>query len=336
MQDNDKNENTNGNNDLHLQKKSIFSKSMDLFIKAVFVLLPIWGIIYNLQLYYMAGFMVLRGHYNASMVAAAFVIIFLTIPARKDGKTRQWYDFPLVIATLVFCIYYIVNYMDIVYGAYMRLLPEEFILGIIAILVLLEAVRRTTGWVMVIVSIFFMIHGLFAPSFPGFLRGPSIGVERLVTAAYLSNEGIFGFIIGIATTYIIAFSTFGAFLVIFGGGEKLTNLVLSMVGHIQGGAAKVAVLSSAALGTLTGDAISNVGISGSFTLPMMKKMGFKDYVAGAVETVGSVGGVILPPMMGAIIFIMVEVTGIPYVHIMRAALFPAILYFLAVYFQIDF
>lgn len=329
---------TNENSQVEVvaNESKINNQRLNLAVKILLIFLPIWAIVFNLNLDYVMGIQIYTGVYYGVFVTTCLILVFLMYPARKEGSTARWYDFIFMGVGAVPCIYFAYMYKDIVLTGGVEPGYVDVILGSLVIVSVLEAVRRTTGWFMVLVAVFFIIHGLFANFFPSFLKGPSVGFDRFVTVVYQSDSGMFGMIMRAITTYLIAFATFGAFMIALGAGEKFVNLALSLVGHVKGGAAKMSVISSGFLGTLTGCPIGNVGISGAFTIPLMKKTGFSPAYASAVETTASVGGVIMPPMMGAIIFIMVEVTGIPYVEIIKAALFPAILYFVAVFFQISF
>lgn len=306
------------------------------FVSLLCIFIAVWGIIYNLKFHYAVGVTILSGHYHAVFVAVVLVLVYFTFPATKNMAPLRWFDYILALLSLGPCAYYGINYESLVFRGGMSLSTNEIILGTILVVVVLEAVRRTTGWAMVIVGVFFIFHALYAIHFPSFLIGPSHSYSTVITTVYLSPDGMMGFIMEVVASYIIAFATFGAFLIALGAGDKFVILAQSLVGKVRGGAAKISIVSSSLLGTLTGDPISNVGISGSFSLPLMRKMNFSREYAAAVETTSSVGGVIMPPMMGAIIFIMVEISGFPYVAIMKASVVPAILYFLAIYMQIDF
>lgn len=317
-------------------RAAFFSLSMQHVVRFLLIVLAVFALIYNLDLHEWVGIPVVSGQYYAFFIGLVLVLVFLMYPVRAHIAPRRWYDYILALVSAVVCFNYGYIYYDLVISGGMAAGTKDFYLGIIAVIIVCEAVRRTTGIIMVIVALVFLFHAFFANHFPSFLIGPTIPPERIIRTLYLSGSGMFGFIMGIAATYIIAFVSFGAFMVVLGAGNKFTDLALSLVGHKKGGAPKMAVVSSSFLGTLTGDPISNVGISGSVTIPMMKKQKVSPEYAAAVETTASVGGLIMPPMMGAIIFLMVEITGIPYVQIMKAALVPALLYFFAIFCQIDF
>ncbi len=191
------------------------------------------------------------------------------------------------------------------------------------------------GWAMIIIVLFFLIHAKFTYLFPGALHGPVFSWARVFNYIYLSNQGIFGVVLGVATTIIIGFMTFGAFLDVSGAGNTFMKLALALLGHVRGGAAKVAVVGSAMFGTVTGSPLAEIGVIGNFSIPLMKRIGYNPTFAAAAEAAAACGGVIDPPVMGAVAFVMADFTGIGYGKIAIAAILPAILYYLSLYFQLD-
>ena len=206
----------------------------------------------------------------------------------------------------------------------------QFIFGVSAILLVLEANRRTTGLCLPIVALCFILYALTGPHLPGILHHTGKTVEYILDNQYLQTEGIFGIPTGISATYIILFIIFGAFLNHSGFGEFVIKLATAVAGWSRGGPAKIAVLASGLVGMVQGYSTANVVTTGVFTIPMMKRMGFKSHFAAAVEAAASTGGNIMPPVMSAAAFLMAEFTAIPYVTIIGYALLPATLYFLSV------
>lgn len=306
-------------------------------VKVVAIGLPLYSFWYIMQLFVPLGLFIYSGTHNAIFLILVLILVFFLVPARKKGSMEgvPWYDLLMIIAGSAGSMYLAVHYEDIMARGGITTSTTEQALGILLILVLMEAVRRTLGWTMVIVSLCFLFYAKFAYLFPGMLNGPEISLGRVMNYVYLSNQGIFGMILGIAATIIVGFITFGGFLGASGAGEVFNEIALSFLGHVRGGAAKVAVIASALMGTITGSPIAEVGIVGTTTIPLMKRVGYSSTFAGAVEAAAASGGVIMPPVMGAVAFVMADFTQLGYGAICLAAVIPALLYFLALYCQID-
>ncbi len=213
--------------------------------------------------------------------------------------------------------------------------PIDLTFGIIAILTIFEATRRTVGKTIVILNVLFMTYAITGPIWPGLLAHKGTNFHRLIEHTYMLSDGLFNFIMGIMATFLFTFLTFGAFLRVSGGDRVFTDFALAVAGHRRGGPAKVAVISSALMGTLSGSTVSNVATTGAMTIPMMKRTGFKPYEAAAIETTASLGGALMPPLMGAGVFVMAAFTGVPLVTIIEYSIIPAMLYFTSIYFYID-
>ena len=211
----------------------------------------------------------------------------------------------------------------------------DFVFGCLAMLTIFEATRRTVGPTIVVLNLIFISYALTGPIWPGILEHGGMSVYDFIETMYMDAEGIFNFITGLMATYIFTFLLFGVFLRISGGDKVFTDLAASVAGHRRGGPAKVAVVSSALMGMLSGSSISNVSTTGTMTIPMMKKLGFRSYEAAAIEVVSSVGGGLMPPLMGTGIFIMASLTNVPLVEILFYSLAPALLYYAAIYFYAD-
>lgn len=210
----------------------------------------------------------------------------------------------------------------------------DLLFGVLAILLVLEATRRVIGPPLVIVAAVFFAYALFGEYFPGIFINKSFRWEKVVSYIF-SMDGLYGTPIGTSSTYVILFIIFGCFLKNSGAGEFYTNFSYAVAGRARGGPAKVAIVSSALFGTISGSGIANVVTTGAITIPLMKKAGFKSTYAAAVEAVSSTGGQIMPPIMGAGAFLMAEMIGVPYSTVMVVAALPALLYFVAVYFVVD-
>ncbi len=211
----------------------------------------------------------------------------------------------------------------------------ELIMGIILVLVLLEATRQATGLFLPVTAAVCIVYALFGPHFPGFLAHRGESLERVVDFLYSSVDGIYGTALGIAASYIIIFVVFGSFLEAFGGGKLFIDLAYAIAGRFRGGPAKTAIFGSCLMGMISGAPAANVSTVGTFTIPLMKLVGYKPHVAGAVEAVASTGGMFTPPVMGAGAFIMAEYLGVPYAKVCLAALVPCALYYTALLLLVD-
>ncbi|MGQ9676139.1 MAG: TRAP transporter permease [Chloroflexota bacterium] len=213
----------------------------------------------------------------------------------------------------------------------------DLFLGATLIVIILELTRRSIGWPMVLVALFFLLHTLFADYFPGILEAPPNSWYRMINHLYMrGSAGIYGVAMAAMANYIVLFLIFGSLLLKTGAGKFLTRFSLAVAGRATGGPAKVAVISSAFFGTVSGSGVANVVTTGSFTIPLMKSLGYRPAFAAAVESVASSGGQIMPPIMGAAAFVIAEFMGISYLEVCKHALIPAILYFLSCFFMVDF
>lgn len=268
-------------------------------------------------------------------------LVFLLYPMVKKGKKSNripLYDWALFLISILSCVYLFVEYNDIVTtrGGIPNMM--DIIFAIVTVILVLEAARRVTGIILPIVALVFLSYPFFSHQnwLPTILLTRNFDLGDIFGQLYLKTEGLFSTAIGASVQFIFLFILFGAFLSKSGMGQLFNDLALALAGHKQGGPAKVAVISSGFMGSINGSAVANVVGTGSFTIPMMKKVGYHKNFAGAVEASASIGGQILPPIMGASAFIMAETTGISYGIIALAALIPAVLYFLAVIMQVHF
>ncbi|WP_307190066.1 TRAP transporter permease [Geomicrobium sp. JCM 19038] len=230
-------------------------------------------------------------------------------------------------------IYLFVNYTEIVTRGG---LPStlDVLFGTLLIILVFEAGRRVTGWALPILASIFVVYALFGRDLPGIFRHRGYSWDAISNQLFTTTEGILGTAIGVSATYIILFILFGAFLAKSGMGQLFNDLALALTGHAKGGPAKVSVVASGFLGSINGSAIANVVTTGAFTIPLMKKIGYNRNFAGAVESSASVGGQILPPVMGAAAFIMAETLGVPYTDIILIAILPALLFYLGILAQV--
>ena len=268
--------------------------------------------------------------FRATHLAFALVMAFLMSPCfpRKDG-TPGWPDLLLVAASLLACGYqfwakdYIDNRMIYVDD----LVTGDWIFGLLMIAVLLEATRRLMGLVLPITALIFVSYGLL-------IHGTDLG--PMLEQLFLTTDGILGIPVSVSATYVVLFILFGAFVERTGTGKLFMDFAMSLTGHTAGGPAKVACITSAMFGTVSGSAVANVMTTGTFSIPLMKRIGYRPAFAGAVEAVASTGGQIMPPIMGAAAFVMAEFMGIAYLEVAKFALIPAVLYFGALFMAVHF
>ncbi|HEX5019606.1 MAG TPA: TRAP transporter fused permease subunit, partial [Candidatus Binatia bacterium] len=245
-----------------------------------------------------------------------------------------WYDLIAALASLIIGLYIFFYYPSLV-NSLGDISGERVVLGCITILLLAEASRRLVGWPLVIIATCFLLYALFAFVFPGDFYGKGWSISRLATYLYLDANGIFGQALQVGASIVVVFVIFGEVLYVVGGAEFLSDFSLSLMGRFRGGQAKIAIVSSSLFGNISGSAVANVVVDGAFTIPMMKKAGYPPPVAAAVEAVASTGGQIMPPVMGAAAFLIAEYLQIPYASVALAALVPAVLYYVALFIQVD-
>ncbi len=290
----------------------------------------------------MAGFFIPDQIHGAISLAAALSVIFLTIPATgghpgiaRDPSTKHRpsiFDYMLTASALISLGYIVFFYQDMLdYSLYGFLDTKGIVLALMLCLPLFEAVRRATGITLPILVSLLVLGTVFQNVLPGVLYGRGYDIDRLLYSAYVGESGIFGLPLNVASNIIIVFVLFGAAMEASGAGRWFLQLALAITGWSRGGPAKAAVVSSALFGSISGSPSANVATTGVFTIPLMKQIGYRASFAGAVEAVASTGGMILPPVMGAIAFVMAEWIDRPYSEIAFAAFVPALLYYLVVF-----
>ena len=269
---------------------------------------------------------------RASHLAFVQFLAFLLFPATKKlpKDTLPLYDVILGLTGAGCWMYIVINFQQLVRRSGNNT-TLDVIIGIIGILILFESCRRIVGLPIMIIAGTFVIYAFVGKYLPGFLHHRGYSLQRVVCHLFYNTEGIMGTPIGACSTFIFLFILFGALLEKTGIGQFFIDLCNAIAGGASGGPAKVAVLSSALLGTVSGSSVSNTVGSGSFTIPMMKRLGYKGEFAGAVEAAASTGGQLMPPIMGAAAFLMAESLGMPYITIVKAAIIPAILYFTGIF-----
>ena len=272
------------------------------------------------------------GIHPAISVGLILSILYLIFPYSKKAKQSAipWYDLVLAVLCLAPTIYYAVNFNHVLYSS---LTPNtlEIVLGIVMIFLCMEAGRRAIGIPLVICGIIFLVYPLVADQLPGILFAARSKFPRLIGSIYLGSQGFFATGAQVFSTTIVTFVIFGQLINITGGGDFYLDLALSSMGGRSGGPAKASVVGSGLFGMISGVAVANVMTTGSITIPMMKRKGYVSEFAGAVETVSSTGGALMPPIMGALAFIMADYMGVPYWQIATAAIIPGSLYYIAVF-----
>ncbi len=326
--------------ELELEKTRTLTPVLDFIVKVAAIFIGIYEILFifnfNYSLYDLftrlgVKLAFLRLDFQdkqgmAFILAMILLITFLLYPSlKRESKLKkvQFYDYILTILALAsmfymfwrfpsYMIYYEVNFVDVVFG-------------LLAIALVLEATRRTVGWILPLIVLVFLAYGI---------QDTNFNWQRFVQYLYL-DQGIFGIPFYVMTIYVFAFVFFGSFLLKIGVSDYITKFMITLFGPRQGGPAKAAVVSSGLMGTVSGSSVANVLTTGTFTIPLMKKAGYPPETAGAVEPVASTGGQLMPPIMGAAAFIMAQFLGVPYNMLIIAAVIPALIYYSGVYLFID-
>ncbi len=276
-------------------------------------------------------------------VTMMMFMIFALYPGFKKTSRKYivWYDYVLMFLSLSIPIYIWINYQAIIDRVGNANMPDV-IIGTLLVLLVLETSRRVTGWALPIIGIIFMIYslmgarqGLIPINIPGVFLHRGFQWPKLIGHLFSNTEGIYGTSVNVASTYIFLFIVFGEVMNKCGMGKFFNDIAIGLAGHTKGGPAKVAVIAAGLLGSINGSAVANVVTTGSFTIPLMKKIGYSKEFSGAVSSTASVGGQLLPPIMGAAAFIMAETLGIKYKEIVVAAAIPALIYYLGIIFQIQ-
>lgn len=290
---------------------------------------------------YTAGFGALTAMFQRGIhIMLILAVVYLYYPPSKKAsrdKFDKYLAFDLFLFSLSFIVVlYILIFFDEIILRQGEWNALDIALGIVTILLVIEATRRIIGSVMAIICFIFVVYAYIGPYIPGLLAHKGYNTHRIVGQLYLTTEGIFGLPLGVAATFVFIFVLFGSFLEGTGGGNFFTELAYALTGRMVGGPAKTAVIASGFMGSVSGSAVANVVTTGSFTIPMMKQTGYQPYIAGAVEAAASTGGQIMPPIMGAGAFLMAEFTNTPYIQIVKIAIMPAIMYYFVTYCFVHF
>ncbi len=272
-------------------------------------------------------------YHRGLYVIVTYALVFLLYQSKSAWLRAV--DYLLLIGSVVSIGYWILNFEAINYrtGAETTL---DMVMAIIGVVISVELARRVVGNIFVIIGVTMLAYGVYGDYMPDLISHAGATFPELCVSIFYKSDGIFGIMANVLATYILLFVLFGAFLEKCGAQKFFIDFPLAAVGHKIGGPAKVAVIASGLFGSISGSAIANVVSTGSFTIPMMKKAGFKPHTAGGIEPAASIGGMFMPPIMGAGGFIMAELTGEPYSRIMLVALFPALMYFFSVFVMVHY
>ncbi|MHC4890986.1 MAG: TRAP transporter permease [Planctomycetota bacterium] len=272
-------------------------------------------------------------YHRGIYVIATYILVFMLYRSRHP--VLRVVDYLLILASIVSVGYWILNFEAINYrtGAETRL---DAMMAMIGVLIGIELARRVVGSVFVIIGSLMLLYGVYGEYMPDLISHAGDTFPELCVSIFYKSDGVFGIMANVLATYVLLFVIFGAFLEQCGAEKFFIDFPLAAVGHRIGGPAKVSVIASGLFGSISGSAIANTVSTGAFTIPMMKKAGFKPHIAGGIEPAASIGGMFMPPIMGAGGFIMAELTGLPYSKIMLVAIFPAIMYFFSVYIMVHY
>ncbi len=303
-----------------------------LFLWAI----PISALIFNFEMPSLFGVAMLQEQYLGIILLLVLTSIFLAMPAgRRVSRQRlPWYDLLCSLLSVVVGLYLVIFYPRIV-NEIGDLTADKVIIGGIALFLVMEAGRRMTGWVLVILAAVFIFYAHYSYLFPGILNARGISWSKIAVHLFIDPNSMLGIPLAIVATIVVSFILFGQVLFASGGGDFFTDLAMAAMGRFRGGAAKISILASALFGTISGSPVANVVVDGAITIPLMVRTGYKPHVAAAVESTASNGGQIMPPVMGAAAFVMAEFLGVPYAKVALAALVPALLYYLALFVQVD-
>ena len=270
--------------------------------------------------------------HGAAFIALIGFIALISMPFPQLGGTGDrlsWADWPLAGAALSISLYFIVFFDDVFIGRVGAPIVQDYMMGVLAIVIVMEASRRTMGPLLPVIGMACLLYALAGRYMPGILAHRGYPVDRLVNHIYVGTEGIYGIAVGVVATYVFHFVLFGILAQMTGLGRLFMDLATIVAGRFSGGPAKVCVVSSGLFGMISGSAIANAVTTGSLTIPLMKKYGFSSRYAGAVEASASCGGQVTPPVMGASAFVMAELLGVPYKLLVLVAIVPALFHYFA-------
>ncbi len=272
-------------------------------------------------------------YHRGIYVFVTYILVFLLYKSKHPAF--RFLDYFLMSLSGASVIYWILNYEALNYRAGAETILDQYVAAV-GVILGIEIARRAVGSVFVIIGVLMLSYGIFGEYAPDLIMHPGDTFLGVCTTIFFKEDGVFGIMANVLATYVLLFVLFGAFLEKSGAQKFFIDFPLAAVGHRTGGPAKVAVIASALFGSISGSAIANTVSTGAFTIPLMKKAGFRPHIAGAIEPAASIGGMFMPPIMGAGGFIMAELTGFPYSYIMLVAIFPALMYFMSVFVMVHY
>ncbi len=304
--------------------------------RALAVLMILACLVWNLDLLGRFGIAPIEETFQAFVLGLSLAIVFLTISIGRGTTGRlTWYDGLLAVASMGVLFYVSANYLRLKEEGYANSTDEVIVLGAIITVLVVEGLRRSAGYVLLAVVGVFLIYAPLAYLVPGALVGLKLPLWQVTVNLGFNPNAVFGLPMVVSSTIVTMYILMGQLLFKAGGGEFFTDLAMATMGRRRGGAAKISVVASGLFGTISGTAVSNVVTTGIITIPLMQRAGYRATHAGAIEAIASTGGQFMPPIMGAAAFLMAEFLEIPYADIVVAALIPALLYYFAVFVQVD-
>jgi len=301
------------------------------------IIVTVVAALFTLTYLYIARFGVPNPQLNRGLyIGFTFVLVIILYPATKKSPQHRLtvVDFLLLAAAIAVIAYFVIEYPKMTFRAG-EVTTTDMVFSIIALVVTLEVTRRTLGNTLPIIAIVFLIYAYFGPYMPAIIDHRGFSIERITTYQFTTLYGIFGVVSSIFAKFVFLFIIFGTFLDKLGAAKFFIDVPYALTGRTRGGPAKTAVFVSGLMGSVSGSAVANVITTGTFTIPLMKKTGYESHVAGGVETAASSGGQMVPPIMGAGAFLIAEFAGVPYWHIVKISVIPAILYFASVLWLVD-
>ncbi|MFH1124805.1 MAG: TRAP transporter fused permease subunit [Pseudomonadota bacterium] len=304
--------------------------------RMTFIAMPLVGCFFVMDIPFYFEWAILREQYYGLILAMILPCTFILVPMTKTAPRDRipWYDLILALLGVVIGLYIAIFYQQIALSLG-TITPDRVILGTIGLALIVEASRRVTNWILAGFGLLFILFPHFAWMLSDFFSGMNIPFPQQVNYLFLETNGMLSMIFGVAAIIVLAFVLFGNLMFSIGGGAFITDIAMACFGRYRGGPAKIAVVASTLFGTISGVVVANVATTGVVTIPLMKKIGYKPHLAGAIESVASTGGQLCPPIMGVTAFVMAELLGVPYRQVAIAALIPALLYYAAIFFQVD-
>ena len=310
-------------------------------VRVIFYIFTVLAVLFAIEFFFslgIGGYHFSNWEYYYALIALLLPFVFIFIPAWKNMRFDKipWYDSLLAVITFFIAAYFAFNAREIELGGWaMHPTPFNFVSALILSLLVLESSRRTGGNLFCLICLFFGAYPLFGIYMPGIFKAPVFELPTLVGHVAFDSEGFMGIPMQVVGGILLGFLVFSGLLIKTGAGAFFLDMAMVLAGRFRGGPAKVGVIGSAFFGSLSGSIFANIAGTGSVTIPAMKKLGYPPHRAGAIEACSSTGGVLMPPVMGAVAFVMASMTNIPYASIMLAAFVPSLLYYLGLLLQVD-